>query len=153
MAVFLVQHGKSLPKEINAECPLSDEGRQIVEDIARTAAAYKLKVSLIHHSGKLRARETAEIMACFLKPAGGIHAVPGLNPLDDVTAAAHQLDSARNIMLVGHLPFLERLVSYLITGSPDRPVVKFQNGGIVCLDRQPDPEAWFIKWMLLPVIE
>ncbi len=153
MALFLVQHGKSLPKEVNADCPLSDEGRHIVEHIARTAAGYRLNVSLINHSGKTRARETAEIMANFLKPPGGIQAVQGLNPLDDVTVAAQHLNPQSNIMLVGHLPFMERLVSFLTTGTPEKLVVKFQNGGIVCLDRLPDAAAWFIKWMLMPVIE
>lgn len=67
--------------------------------------------------------------------------MPGLNSLHNVKGAAHQLNSTRNKMLVGHLPFLEHLVSYLKTGSPDRPVVKFQNGGVVCLDRQQDTKS------------
>jgi phosphohistidine phosphatase len=58
-----------------------------------------------------------------------------------------------NIMLVGHLPFMERLTSFLITGSIDKPVLKFQNGGIVCMDRDPDNQYWFIKWALMPVTE
>jgi phosphohistidine phosphatase len=58
-----------------------------------------------------------------------------------------------NIMLVGHLPFMERLTSFLITGSIDKPVLKFQNGCIVCMDRDPDNQYWFIKWALMPVTE
>ena len=120
MALFLVQHGRSLPKEINPACPLSDEGREMVEHIARTAADHKLKVSVIRHSGKTRARETAEIMAYFLKPSGGIQEGHGLNPLDNVTEAAQQISGEEHLMLVGHLPFMERLAGYLITGSPDK---------------------------------
>ncbi|MCX5903050.1 MAG: phosphohistidine phosphatase SixA [Proteobacteria bacterium] len=135
MALFLVQHGTSVPKEIDPECPLTDEGRDTVERIARSAAGHKIEVSLIKHSGKTRARQTADIMAYFLKPPGGVQEVSGLNPLDDVTLVAKGLPGAENVMLVGHLPFMERLVSYLITGATDRIVVKFQNGGIVCLDR------------------
>jgi len=56
-------------------------------------------------------------------------------------------------MLVGHLPFMERLTSTLITGSDKRLVFKFQNGGIVCLDMDPDKPAWFIKWALMPKIQ
>ena len=76
----------------------------------------------------------------------------GLNPLDDVTALVDKIDSRDNIMLVGHLPFMERLTSHLITGSIDDPVFKFQNGGIVCLDRDPDSGSWVIKWALMPKI-
>jgi len=57
-------------------------------------------------------------------------------------------------MLVGHLPFMEKLVSYLVADSPDRPpVVRFQNGGIVCLGRDLKSDAWFIKWTLFPQID
>ena len=75
-----------------------------------------------------------------------------MNPLDDVTAFADKIDSAANRMLVGHLPFMSRLASHLITGSIELPVFKFQNSGIVCLDKDPDSQAWFIKWTLMPNI-
>jgi phosphohistidine phosphatase len=153
MALFLVQHGTSVPKEVDPECPLTDEGRDTVERIARDAAGHKIEVDLIQHSGKTRARQTADIMACYLKPPGGVHEASGLGPLDDVALAAKGLSGAENVMLVGHLPFMERLVSYLITGSTDRIVVKFQNSGIVRLDRAPETGAWFIKWALMPEID
>ena len=57
-----------------------------------------------------------------------------------------------NLMLVGHLPFMERLTSHLITGSSENLVFKFQNGGIVCLDQDPGTDTWFIKWALMPNI-
>ena len=153
MALFLVQHGTSVPKEVDPECPLTDEGRDTVERIARDAAGHKIEVDLIQHSGKTRARQTADIMACFLKPPGGVHEASGLDPLDDVAPAAKGLSGAENVMLVRHLPFMERLVSYLITGSTDRIVVKFQNGGIVRLDRAPETGVWFLKWTLMPEID
>jgi phosphohistidine phosphatase len=153
MALFLVQHGTSVPKEVDPECPLTDEGRDTVERVARDAAGHKVEVDLIQHSGKTRTRQTADIMAYFLKPPGGVHEASGLGPLDDVALAAKGLPGAENVMLVGHLPFMERLVSYLITGSTDRIVVKFQNGGIVRLDRAPETGFWFIKWTLMPEID
>ena len=153
MALFLVQHGTSVPKEVDPECPLTDEGRDTVERIARDAAGHRIEVDLIQHSGKTRARQTADIMAYFLKPPGGVHEASGLDPLDDVALAAKGLPGVENVMLVGHLPFMERLVSYLITGSTDRIVVKFQNGGIVRLDRAPETGVWFIKWTLMPKID
>lgn len=153
MALFLVQHGTSVPKEIDPECPLTDDGRDTVERIARDAAGHRVEVNLIKHSGKTRARQTAEIMACFLKPPGGIQEARGLGPLDDVALATTGLSGDGNIMLVGHLPFMERLVSYLINGTMDRTVVKFQNGGIVRMDRAPETGVWFIKWTLMPEID
>jgi phosphohistidine phosphatase len=55
-------------------------------------------------------------------------------------------------MLVGHLPFMERMASCLTTGKTDYTVFKFQNGGIVCLDKLPDSDLWAIVWALMPHI-
>ena len=74
----------------------------------------------------------------------------GLGPLDDVTRVSVRNED--NIMLVGHLPFMERLASYLITGATEKKVFKFQNGGIVCLDKEPESGDWFVKWALVPTI-
>ena len=79
-------------------------------------AAIRVKVSLIRQSGKKRARQTAEILADALNPASGVAEVGGLKPLDDVAAVAAAIDAAANTMLVGHLPFMERMTSFLVTG-------------------------------------
>ena len=31
--------------------------------------------------------------------------------------------------------------------------VPLENGGIVCLDRYPENDSWFIKWTLFPHID
>jgi len=152
MALFLVQHGKSLPRDKDPQKGLSEEGIAETECIAQVAKGYKVRVDGISHSGKTRARQTADIFEAALKPSGGIHEHIGLNPLDDVTTFAHTIDPTEDIMLVGHLPFMERLTAYLITGSIEKPVFKFQNSGIVCLDKDPDTQSWVIKWTLMPNI-
>ena len=114
--------------------------------------SYGVHVSRITHSGKTRARQTAEIFASALEPKEGVQESSGLNPLDDVTAFAGNIDSAEDQMLVGHLPFMERMTAYLLTGSMEKPVFKFQNSGIVCLDKDPDTQSWIIKWALMPNI-
>lgn len=152
MAIYLVQHGKNSPKDADPEKGLSNEGKKDVECIAQMAKEYKVSVLAIKHSGKKRARQTAEILAHALEPGDGFAEMEGLGPLDDVTKPSIKADE--NVMLVGHLPFMERLTSYLITGSFDKPrVIQFQNGGIVCLDRDPEKQSWFIKWTLFPHIE
>ncbi|MFO7600139.1 MAG: phosphohistidine phosphatase SixA [Candidatus Desulfacyla sp.] len=152
MAIFLVQHGKSLPKDQDPEQGLSPQGREDVERIAATARGYGVQVGSIVHSGKKRARETAEIFAAALKPAGDVTEREGLKPLDDVTSFAEGLNAHSRLMIVGHLPFLERLTSFLVTGDMNHPVLKFQNGGIVCLDEGPEGGGWVIKWTLMPEI-
>ena len=152
MAVYLVQHGISLSKDVDPEKGLSKEGITDVERIAGVAKNYQIPVSRIEHSGKQRARQTAEIFACALTPGRTPEAQDGLNPLDDVTAIADRLYSMENLMLVGHLPFMERLTAYLVTRSMERIVFRFQNGGILCLDHDPGASTWYIKWTLMPHI-
>lgn len=152
MGLFLVQHGKSQPREVDPGQGLSKVGFSKVEQIAKVAQGYNVVVSRIVHSGKRRALQTAEILDAFLQPASGIREESGLKPLDDVAAWAEKIDPAENLMVVGHLPFLSRLTSLLIAGSTDNPVFKFQNGGIVCLDIDPDSLSWVIRWALMPDI-
>jgi phosphohistidine phosphatase len=152
MGLYLVQHGKSLPKEEDPDKGLSSEGTKEVERIAQMAKEHGVRVSSIKHSGKKRARQTAEILAAGLRPSEGVREVGGLAPLDDVASFAESLDAGKNVMLIGHLPFMEKLASYLITHSADRPVIKFQNGGIVCLDKHQESDSWVIKWTLMPHI-
>lgn len=152
MPLYLVQHAKCLPKDQDPEKGLSDQGIADATRIAEVAAGYNVPVSRILHSGKKRARQTAEIFYNFLAPQNGLSIADGIKPLDDVALFGNQLDSSSNMMVVGHLPFMEKLAAYLITGSPEKPVFKFQNAGIVCLDLHPDSDSWVVRWALMPDI-
>jgi phosphohistidine phosphatase len=153
MALYLVQHGKSMPKDVDPEQRLSEEGVAEVERIAQVAKGYKIQVRQIRHSTKERARQPAALFQTALGPPEPMQVMEGLAPLDDVKAIAARIIAEPNLMLVGHLPFMERMASYLITGSMEKRVFKFQNGGIVCLDRETESNDWFIKWALMPTIK
>ena len=152
MALYLVQHGKSLSKDVDPDQSLSDEGTAETKRIAQVARGYQVSIGRIKQSGKKRARQTADIFAEALQPAGGVEEVGGLKPLDDVTAFAATIDAAADTMLVGHLPFMERMTSYLVAGSADKSIFRFQNSGIVCLEKDPQSGSWIIVWTLMPKI-
>ncbi|MFT5701246.1 MAG: phosphohistidine phosphatase [Desulforhopalus sp.] len=155
MAIFLVQHGLSAPKDIDPEKGLSDFGREETNRIAQVAKGYKIPVQKIVHSGKKRAEQTAGIFHETLALETPIKSISGINPMDDAQSFAATLKPKENLMVVGHMPFMERLVSFLTTGTENCRVFKFQNSGIVCLDMESgaDNEAdWFIKWTLNPNI-
>ena len=152
MALLLVQHGKSLSKEVDPERGLSDEGKKETELMATILCEHNVKVSSVEHSGKKRARETAEIFMAHLGSSADMRERNGLAPLDDVTNI--DIEPDKNIMLIGHLPFMEKLVSFLTTGSAEREsIVKFQNSGIVALDKNKETGSWYVKWMLSPKVE
>lgn len=149
MAIYLVQHGRSFTKEEDPERRLTDEGAGEVTRIAGVAKNYGVRPAAIRHSGIARARETAEIMAAALD-VGDVGPLSGMAPNDDAAAFGRGIDCASGVMYVGHLPFMERLASALITGSVERPLFRFQNGGIVCIDRHPDAGTPVIVWALMP---
>lgn len=152
MAIYLVQHGKNLPKDVDPDKGLSKQGRDEVARVASAAQKCGLVVEVIRHSGKNRALQTAEIFASFLKPRHGVEEISGLGPLDDVSKLAATMNAQENVLFVGHLPFMEKLVSFLVGGSAERPVLKFQNGGLVCMEKEAESGRWMIKWMLMPNI-
>lgn len=150
MSVFLVQHGLSLPKTEDPERGLSDRGREESLKIAKVAAIYGVKISKIFHSGKKRAEQTALIMSEILNPSLGLGQMADISAMDDVKGLSSLLAPCSNHMVVGHLPYMEKIVSYLTTGREEPKVLKFQNSGIVCLDQ--DESGWFIRWTLNPNI-
>ena len=151
MRIYLVQHGKPVPKEQDPERPLSEQGRKDVSGIAEMLAKAKIRPSRIYHSGKLRAQQTAEILAEKLGVQGEPQKKENMAPLDEPRIVGEQIEHLDDqTMLVGHLPHLSKLVSLLVTGDPEKPVVRFQQGGIVCLEQEED--QWAVSWMLVPQI-
>ncbi|MEN8198768.1 MAG: phosphohistidine phosphatase SixA [Thermodesulfobacteriota bacterium] len=153
MALFLVQHGISLGKDVDPERGLSQGGMEESNRIASVAKGYKIPVKKIVCSGKKRAIQTAGIFHGALEAP--MEEIVGINPMDDVRRFAAGIDPGENLMVVGHLPFMARLVSLLTSGAEDTGVYRFQNSGIVCLDREGGGDEvadWFIKWTLNPNI-
>jgi phosphohistidine phosphatase len=151
MKVYLVQHAEAMDEEQDPKRPLNDLGRKHTEWVAKVAAELGLEIAQIRHSGKTRARQTAEILGEALSPEKGVMAVEGLSPLDDVKPVATELEgTAESWMLVGHLPFMERIAGYLLTGDADQPVIDFTNAAIVCLAYQEN--RWQVAWILTPEI-
>jgi phosphohistidine phosphatase len=149
--LYLVRHGEAVDGAADPERPLTAQGR---DDVARVGALLRqagAEVHQIRHSGKRRAEETAALLAEALRPAGGVAALPGLAPKDDVRAVAELLKrETRPLMLVGHQPFLERLAGLLVTGEPDHTVVRLQKAGVVCLEWDPPSRTWAVLWAVTP---
>ena len=153
MNLYLVQHGRSKSKEEDPDRPLTDRGEAEVRKTASHVASHAgIAVRRIVHSGKTRARQTAEILGEFLKPQGGVEAAEGLDPMADPGIwAAKTAGQTVDVMLVGHLPHLSRLASLLICGNAEIKVIDFKNGGIVCLNRD-DEGDWTVGWIVVPEV-
>ena len=146
MKLYLVRHGDALPEELDPERPLSEQGQKEIDRLAEILVQRGLSVGTILHSGKTRAAQTAERLAAKLLPAQGVLASDNLAPLDPVRPMADRITAmADDTMIVGHLPFLGKLVSLLVAGKEDSNAVNFKSGGLVCLKRG-ENRNWTIDW-------
>jgi phosphohistidine phosphatase len=150
MQLYLVQHGESKTENEDSQRSLTDKGRHTVEQAAHLLCALGLALTRIEHSDKLRARQTAEILAARLHPHEGTNQVAGMAPNDDIEPMRKRLQTEpKDMMLVGHLPYLSRLATTLLGVERDRVVVEFRMGGLVRLDRNEGGE-WAVRWVLTP---
>lgn len=148
MKLYLVQHGEAKSEAEDPQRSLTDHGRKEVERVAQAANRLRLHPSKTYHSGKLRAMQTAEILANALRSP--VEATPGLNPNDDVRGWVDRVSRGKeDLLIVGHLPFLEKLVSLLTTGDESVRPVLFRYGAIVYLE-QDESGRWRLRWILTP---
>ena len=143
MHAYLVRHGEAEREEVDPERHLTDRGAEEVRRIA-TDALEELDVrpARVLHSGKARARQTAEIWSSLVD--AGVAEADGLAPNDDPSIWAARLqEGTDDVMLVGHLPHLERLAGFLVTGDAERAVAGFPAGGLVGLKRTDD--GWGVR--------
>ncbi|MGH9348911.1 MAG: SixA phosphatase family protein [Vicinamibacterales bacterium] len=146
--IYLVHHGDAIPSEIDPRRPLSDRGRAAVLLLADEAARRGAKPEAIWHSGKLRARQTAEAFLRVCHPFASLTAERGLQPTDPPEWMRDRLlGERRELMLVGHLPNLPRLFRLLIREDPDTSPMAFPQHGLIALEGGDDQwrEAWRIS--------
>jgi phosphohistidine phosphatase len=148
--LYVVQHGHALAKAVDPERPLSEQGCSDVERVASFLARAGVRVDRIVHSGKTRARQTAERLAAAIAAGAAVEARSGIDPKDDPEPVAKEIASwDADAMLVGHLPFVAKLVSRLCAGSDAPAVAAFEPGSVACLERG-DPATWAVAWMIRP---
>jgi len=150
MKLYLVQHAKAAPEQIDPQRPLTKEGKADLQKIAAFIKPLNLCVDYCWHSRKKRAEQTAEILTAVIKVRKAKIARDGLGPNDDVKILKDELSgTAADIIIVSHMPFVSRLASLLLTNSESAEPVAFRQGGIVALSRA-EPENWQLDWMLTP---
>lgn len=152
MILYLVRHGEAKTEEEDPLRPLSETGRQDIKKVASYASKLNIKVDQIFHSHKLRAMQTAEVLAESMKPSKGISEADGLAPLDNPMIWSKILKSKTNpIMLAGHLPHLGKLASLLLCGDANKNFIALKSAGIGCLKKE-ENETWSLQWMLSPEV-
>lgn len=151
MLLYLVRHAEAKNEHEDPARALNERGLAEIRKVAAYAEKAGMKVPRILHSNKTRAIETASVLAAHLKPSGGVAESDGLSPGDDPAIWARRANETdTDVMLVGHLPHLDRLSSLILCRDEDKRILSFENAAVVCLQRQ--ITAWSIRWMLIPAM-
>lgn len=151
MRIFILQHADAVSSDIDPERPLSELGISQSRRAARFLSTLAARPDRIIHSGKLRALQTAEIIAVAL---GGIPLEDRgyLNPDDDVSIILDDIHSmAGNPLIVGHMPFVRRLALDLLQ-VPAADHISFANASplVLCAERDRFQIELYAKNDLLP---
>ena len=126
MNLYLLRHGiavdPSAPDFANdGERPLTPKGRRRLRQIAEAMGALKISFDLILSSPYVRAKQTAEIVTKALKRRKKLKFTDELTPGGNPRSVIQQLNDLRprpkNILLVGHEPYLSKLIALLTAGN------------------------------------
>jgi phosphohistidine phosphatase len=146
MQLFLVHHGDAVGPDVDPQRPLSRLGQEDVVRAAEAAAAHATRPAVIWHSGKLRARQTAQAFLLVCHPFAGFFATDDLQPGSSPQLMRDRLrGETRDVMIVGHFPHLPRLLGLLLA-NPDDSSAEFPPHGVVALSSDDKGQTWKETW-------
>jgi phosphohistidine phosphatase len=170
--LYILRHGIAAERgtpgfKTDADRPLTPKGRRQLRQIADAMKNLDLRFNLILSSPFLRARQTAEIVAQSLKlkkrlafsdelapdgdPKALIRQLNELEPAPAAIALARIGAPRKNVLLVGHEPYLSRLVALLISGKA-ATTIDLKKGGLCRLetDSLRFGQCAALAWLLTP---
>ncbi|MCP4265293.1 MAG: phosphohistidine phosphatase SixA [Candidatus Brocadiaceae bacterium] len=154
MEIYLVRHGSAYTKEEDPERHLNDDGLSECHLTGKALKRLDIMFDIIVSSPKVRARQTAEIIAEEVGYSRKeIKTTETLQPTtdpNDTISFLNDLADTRSVLLAGHLPLLGNLVSALLNKSSTFSF--YFETGTVCLinAQQPIPHASDFQWFLAP---
>ena len=145
MKLFLVHHADAVGSEVDTRRPLSALGEAQAARAAAEAAGRGARPDIVWHSGKLRARQTAQAFWRACNALAEFKASPDLRPDDPPSRIRDRLSGeTRDILIAGHFPYLPRLLSLLLAGAP----ATFPLHGVVALESDEEGGTWKEMWRI-----
>ena len=142
MKLYILRHGVAVEPgtpgyENDSTRPLTREGERELRHVAALLRKREVRFDRILSSPFLRARQTAQIVAKDLKQEKRLDFSVALTPGGEVDVLIRQLNGAKpapeHVLLVGHEPYLSRLVSLLVSGGSGA-ALQLKKGGLCKLD-------------------
>ncbi len=159
MRLYLLRHAEALDGLDDALRPLSAKGKRSIEALAeRLSSKSLLKPMPLWHSPLLRSLESAKLFKTAMGwKRAQLIACEGIAPDSKALMMATSLLKApKDVMIVGHEPYLGRLASLLLTGDERALCTKIRKGALICLERRGSKTnektlgAWRLRWHLSP---
>lgn len=148
MNLYVLQHGEAEAKEVDPERPLTEQGARDIRVLAMHMRNMGVRPEKIFHSGKLRAWQSAELIAERVSPGLVPLKSDGLNPNDDPAEIAGDLEQLDgSVLIASHMPFVSRLCSMLLTGTTEAEFASVP-GTLICLEKSDG--KWRLAYMLRP---
>jgi phosphohistidine phosphatase len=159
MNLYFLRHGKAEPRSFrwrpDSKRPLTREGEDKMAEIACGIQALEVSLDLILTSPYARALRTAEILGKVygekkLFETNNLSADAGLEGIID--EINENFASVEQIALVGHEPFLSRLISTLVFGSGASASIEIKKGGFCKLsaEKLSFGKCAVMNWLLTP---
>jgi len=144
--LYLVHHGDAVGPDVDPRRPLSEEGREHVVRLAAEAAARGARPTVVWHSGKLRARQTAEAFWRACNALASFSASRDLQPEDPPEWIRDRVrGETHDILIAGHYPHLPRLLTLL---TPAGAAPSFPQHGVVAVETDDEGKTWKELWRL-----
>jgi phosphohistidine phosphatase len=154
MEIYLVRHGAAHTKEDDPERHLNKNGLAQCHLSGRALRRLDTKFDLVISSPKVRARQTAEIIADEVGyPKDEIKVTETLEPMaspKETISCLNNFTEMNNIMLAGHLPLLGNLASELLSKSTQISLY-FEACAVCQIDvDHPISHTGILRWFLTP---
>jgi len=156
MEIYILRHGIAVNRgtpgyKKDSDRPLTTEGEEKLNQIAKAMLAMELKFDLILSSPYLRSKQTAQIVAAELDEDITLTDLltPDGNPLELIRELNDE--KPQSVLLVGHEPYLSGLISVLVTGESNA-AIELKKGGLCKLsaDRVAYGQCATLNWLLTP---
>jgi phosphohistidine phosphatase len=159
MNLFFLRHGKAEARSLkwrpDSKRPLTKDGEKRTAEVARGAEALGLSFDLILTSPYARALRTAEILAevygekkLFETKNLASEAQPR-NIIDEIN---ENFSSIEQIVLVGHEPFMTRLIGTLIASENSSVAIDLKKAGLckLSIEKLSYGKCACLNWLLTP---
>ena len=144
MKAVLVHHAEAVMPYEDPQRPLTTRGRAQAEWLAEQAKAAQLVPAAIWHSGKLRARQTAEAFYRRCAPFAEFKMMRGLLPEDPPMHFRNLIaGETRDILAAGHMPSIREILREFLPAAEALPM-----NGMVALETRDEGAAWTETWRM-----